>query len=559
MPESRLILDHVLSHVEQQPNRVYLTQPIGGGAVKDYTWAQVVDESRRMAAHLQGLGLQPGARVAMLSKNCAHFIMAELAIWMAGCTTVAIFPTETAETIAYVLEHSGSSLLFVGKLDSWPQQQRGVPAGLPCVALPLAPPNDFDTWDAIVARTPPLAGRPQRQGDDLAMLLYTSGSTGTPKGVMSSFSAITAAGELISADTRSRVGAETESRMLSYLPLAHSYERSWVGASSLVDGRTQVYFAEALDTFLQDLQRARPTLFISVPRLWLKFQQGVFTKMPPAKLSRLLAIPLLGRLVARKVRKGLGLDQVIVAGSGSAPIPADLIIWYRRLGLALYEGYGMTEDNSYSHSSSAAFNAPGYVGTAMAGVQVRISPDGEILIKSPACMSGYYKQPELSAESFTEDGYFRTGDLGELRSDGLLKITGRAKELFKTAKGKYVAPAPMENRINAHPMVEMSMVSGVGQPAAYAMVLLAEALRPRLADPAVRQQVQSEMEKLLKEANSGVADYAQLRMIVIAHEPWTIENGFLTPTMKLKRNRIEAAVAPLVARWYEDGHKVQWA
>jgi long-chain acyl-CoA synthetase len=558
MPAHPLMLDHVLANAEKYADRVFLTQPVGDGQVVDYSWAQVLDQSRRVATYLKGRGFEPGARVAMLSKNCAHFIMAELAIWMAGYTTVAIFPTETADTVRYVLDHSGASLLFVGKLDGWAQQQRGVPAALPCIALPLAPQTDFDTWDDIVARTPPLGGRPTRAPDDLAMLLYTSGSTGTPKGVMTSFEALTRAAEGIAADTRERVGQATESRMISYLPLAHSYERSWVAAASLVDGRTQIFFTESLETFMQDLQRARPTLFISVPRLWLKFQQGVFAKMPPAKLDRLLMIPFVGKLVAAKVRKGLGLDQVIVAGSGSAPIPPDLIRWYRRIGLALYEGYGMTEDSSYSHTSNAGHNAPGYVGVAMPGVQVRISAEGEILIKSPGRLAGYYKQPELTAESFTADGYFRTGDLGELRADGLLKITGRAKELFKTAKGKYVAPAPMENALNAHPMVEMSLVSGVGQPAAYALVLLAEQLRPRQTEPGVRAQVQAAMEALLAEINRDLADYAQLRMVVIAREAWTIENGFLTPTMKIKRSRIEAAIAPQVERWYADGGRVQW-
>ncbi|GMV01393.1 MAG: AMP-binding protein [Burkholderiaceae bacterium] len=557
--QGKLILDHVLGHAAKTPGRVYLTQPVGNGQVIDYTWAQVVDQSRRMAAHLQARGFEPGARIAMLSKNCAHFIMAELAIWMAGCTTVAIFPTETAETVRYILGHSGASLLFVGKLDTWPQQQPGVPQGLPCIALPLAPPTGFETWDAIVARMAPGAEHPQRRPDDLAMILYTSGSTGTPKGVMTSFEGFTRAGEGISRDTRSRVGEGAANRMLSYLPLAHSFERSWVEASSLVDGGTHLFFAESIDTFLDDLRRARPTLFISVPRLWLKFQQGVFAKLPPAKLDRLLSIPLVGALVARKVRKGLGLDKVIVAGSGSAPIPAELIEWYRRIGLPLYEGYGMTEDNSYSHSSNAQFNAPGWVGVALPGVQVRISPEGEILVRSPARLVGYYRQPELTAGSFTEDGFFRTGDLGELRADGLLKITGRAKELFKTAKGKYVAPAPIENRLNAHPMVELSLVSGVGQPAAYAIVQLAEDLRPRVGDPAVRAQVQAELGRLLDDVNRELADYAQLRMLVITGEPWSIENGFLTPTMKVRRSRIESAVEPQVSRWFAQAGKVMWA
>jgi long-chain acyl-CoA synthetase len=392
------------------------------------------------------------------------------------------------------------------------------------------------------------------------MIMYTSGSTGTPKGVMVSFKAITVAGEGTAAHIRKYAGGGSgESRALSYLPLAHSFERSWVEAASLVDGTTRVYFAERLDTFLQDLQRARPTLFISVPRLWLKFQQGVFAKMPPAKLDRLLKLPIIGKLVGKKVRKGLGLDQVRMAGSGSAPIPADLIAWYRRIGLPLYEGYGMTEDNSYSHTSIPGLAEPGFVGVAMPGVEVKISPEGEILIKSPARLAGYYKRPELDAESFTEDGYFRTGDLGELKPNGLLKITGRAKELFKTAKGKYIAPAPIENLINTHPMIELSMVSGVGQPAAYAIVVLAENLRPTLGDSAVRQQVHGELERLLDQVNAGVADYAQLRMIVVAQEPWSIENGCLTPTMKIKRMRIEAAVEPQVEHWYTKPAKVLWS
>jgi len=559
MPEAKLILDYVYDHETALADKVYLTQPVGGGQVLDYTWAQTLDQARRMAAHLQGRGFERGARIAILSKNCAHFFMAELAIWMAGYTTVAIFPTETAQTVRYVLDHSEASLLFVGKLDTWPHQASGVPSGMPCIAFPLAPRTEFETWDAIVARTDPLGGRPQRGADELAMLIYTSGSTGQPKGAMISFGAITRAGEGFSNYTSDRMGAETEVRLLSYLPLAHSFERSCIEASTLVSGEAHVFFAEALDTFLQDLQRARPTIFISVPRLWLKFQQGVFAKMAPKKLDRLLGIPILGRIVAKKVLKGLGLDQVHTASSGSAPIPPDLITWYRRLGLKLYEGYGMTEDNSFSHASNEQFNEPGCVGVAMPGVQVRVSDEGEILIKSPGQFSGYYKQPELTAASFTEDGFFRTGDLGELRPNGLLKITGRVKELFKTAKGKYVAPAPIENLLNIHPLVELSLVSGVGQPYAYGMVVLAEEIRPQLTDAQVRSDVENQLGQLLKDVNQKLPDYERLSMLVVANEPWSIENGCLTPTMKIRRGRIEAAVASQVEAWYAGGNAVHWA
>ena len=558
MSTSKLILDYVYEHESALADQIYLTQPVGNGQVIDITWRQMMDQARRMATHLASRGFEPGSRIAILSKNSAHFMMAELAIWMSGSTTVAIFPTESADTVKYVLEHSGASLLFVGKLDTWAQQMPGVPAGLPRIALPLAPKNIFDSWDAIVKASPPMAGKPQRKPDDLAMLMYTSGSTGTPKGVMHSFERVTRASEGIIAYQEQQAGSNFPYRALSYLPLAHVFERAWIECAGFVRGRGHVFFAESLETFLQDLQRARPTVFLSVPRLWLKFQQGVFSKMPAKKLDFLLSVPLLGKIVARKVLTQLGLNEVVLAGSGSAPIPPALIAWYRRLGLNLMEGYAMTEDFAYSHTTTSTLNAAGHVGVAFPGVERRINADGEILIKSPGTLVGYYHRPDLDAETFDADGFFMTGDLGEEGPNGQLKLTGRKKELFKTGKGKYVAPAPIENLINESPMIELSLVSGVGQQAAYAMVVPAEGLRPRLKDPVVRAEFVEEMAAVLKRVNSQVADYEQLKMIVVAREPWSMDNGFLTPTMKIKRSKIEAAVDPEVEKWFAAKGPVVW-
>ena len=554
MSDSRLILEHVYDHERDHPERVFLTQPFGGGRTIDYTWGQVVDQARRMAAHLREQGVGDGAHVGLLSKNCAHFFIAELAIWMAGGTTVAIFPTEGPDTVRYVLEHSDAKLLFVGKLDNWSHQEPGVPAGLPRIALPLAPATPYDRWDDVVARTKPLEGRVQRKPDDLAMIIYTSGSTGTPKGAMHSFGRVSAVADGISGTLR----FSAQDRMISYLPLAHVFERAYIECASLVEG-PHVYFNETLESFVQDVRRARPTLFISVPRLWVKFQQGVLHKMPPKKLDLLLKIPILNNVVRRKILEGLGLDQVRLAGSGSAPIPAEVISWYHRLGLNLMEGYAMTEDFAYSHLSTAGAHRPGYVGVPYPGVDVRISDEGEVLIRSPGRMVGYYKQPELTAQSFTEDGFFRTGDLGERTAEGLLKLTGRAKELFKTAKGKYVAPAPIENLLGECPMVEMAMVSGVGQQAAYALVVLAEELRPKVDDPAVRAEVERELGQLLERVNGQIPDYEQLKMLVIAREPPSIENGLLTPTMKIKRAKVETTVAGQLEKWYAAKGPVVWA
>ncbi len=552
---SKLILDYVYDKESGHPTRLYLTQPTGHGATRDYTWGQVVNEARRLAAHLQSLGLERGDRVAILSKNCAHFFMAELAIWIGGYTTVAIFPTENAKTIRYVLEHSEAKAIFIGKLDAaWSEQQTGIGENLKRIAFPLAPKNDSPKWDDLVKQTEPLTGRPARTGDELAMLIYTSGSTGQPKGVMHCFENVTRATEGIVKG----VAFTADERALSYLPLAHVFERAYIECASFIGGG-HIFFADSLDTFVADLKRAQPTLFISVPRLWLKFQQGVFAKMPPKKLQNLLKIPIINKIIAKKVLTGLGLDKVRLAGSGSAPIPSELIAWYRRLGLNLLEGYAMTEDFAFSHLSSKEKNAPGYVGSPFAGVHVKISDEGEILIKSPGQMLGYYKQPELTSEVMTEDGYFRTGDKGERRSDGLLKLTGRLKELFKTAKGKYVAPAPIENRLNEHPLIESCCVSGVGQPAAFALIVLAENIRRTIDTPATKKQVEDELTPFLKTVNAQLSTYEQLQMFVIAKEPWSIENGMLTPTMKIKRAPIEAAIESQLEAWFAEKKPVLWA
>jgi long-subunit acyl-CoA synthetase (AMP-forming) len=547
MTELRLALDDAYRWEETAPNQLWMTE------VETYTWAQAMDQVRRMAAHLKSLELEPGSHIALISKNCAHFIFADLAIWMAGHVSVALYPTLNADTIDYILDHSESKLLFVGKLDGWEGIQKGIPAGMPCISLPLAPPNDYESWDSITARTEPLQGNPARNAEEAAIIVYTSGSTGRPKGVMHSFGAIAA-----SVDGAERIFHPTaEDRMLSYLPLAHVFERYFVELQGFRSGM-QLFFAESLDTFVADLNRAQPTIFLSVPRLWLKFQLGVFHKLPPEKLKRLLRVPLLNRVIKKKVLTGLGLQHVRLAASGSAPIPPDLIHWYRDLGLELLEGYGMSEDFAYSHASYPGHGRVGYVGSPMPGVDVKISDEGEILIKSPGNMMAYYKQPELTAECYTEDGYFKTGDRGERDEEGRLKITGRVKELFKTSKGKYVAPVPIENLLNNNVHVEMCCVTGSGHPHPFALILLAEELRPKLSDSDVRAQVESELERLLSEVNEEVEAFERLQFLAVVKDPWLIENGFLTPTMKMKRSKLEDTYGPKAEEWYAAGQRIVW-
>jgi long-subunit acyl-CoA synthetase (AMP-forming) len=550
---TKLLLDAAYEWEKNDPDRVYLTQPVGGGKVIDYTWRETMDQARRMAAHLRSLDFPANSNIALISKNCAHFVMCDLAIWMAGHATVALYPTLNTESVEYILDHSDSRLVFVGKLDDWEDIEAGIPADMPGIALPLSPDTGYEQWDDIIARTEPIADNPARAADDLCLICYTSGSTGRPKGVMHSFASASVPAQHFG----SELGITANDRVLSYLPLAHVMERATVEFASFYTG-THIYFSDSLKTFVEDLQRARPTVFISVPRLWLKFQLGVLQKFPQKKLDNLLKIPVVRGMVSKKVREGLGLGEARIVGSGSAPLPGDLIDWYDRIGLPIIEGYGMSEDFAYSHMSTPVKRKAGYVGVAWQNVETRISEDGEIQIKSPGNMVGYYKEPEKTAECYTEDGFFRTGDRGEYSPEGLLRITGRSKELFKTSKGKYVAPVPIENLLNSGAGIELSCVSGLGRPACFAVVQLGEDERRKLSDPSVRKALTDSLETLLDAINGQVEEFERLQFIAVARDEWQTSNNFLTPTLKIKRNVIEEEYAAFLDDWYAAGEKVVW-
>ena len=552
-----LALQRLYHWEKTAPDRIVLTQPMGQGVTQDYTWKQLAEQVRRMAAYLKSQGWEPGSNIAILSKNCAWWLMSDLAIWMAGHVSVPLYPTLAADTIRHILTHSEAKACFIGKLDGWEAMKPGVPAGLACISYPLSPPdarNSCEGWDAICQRHEPLQGEVVRGAQELATLIYTSGTTGQPKGVMQSFGSFAWA---LNAGIQ-RLTMSADDRMLSYLPLAHVVERVLVEHGWLRTGM-HVYFAESLETFAADLQRARPTIFFSVPRLWVKFQQGVHHKMPPAKLQRLLSIPILGGIVQRKVLKALGLDQCRVAAGGAAPMPLALLEWYAKLGLPINEGYGLTENLAVSHLTVPGINQRGTVGPAYQGVEDRIAPDsGEIQMRSSALMMGYYKDPEQSRAAFTEDGWLRTGDKGHIDAQGNLHITGRVKDLFKTSKGKYVAPAPIEDKLVMHEAIEACVVTGanMGQPLGIVM-LNADAVK-RAQEPAARQALQESLGRHLQRINATLDPHEQLKCIVVVTSAWSVENDIITPTFKVKRNRIEDIYAAHYERWEDSGEQVIW-
>jgi long-chain acyl-CoA synthetase len=543
---------------ETSPNTVYMTQPLADGSTLEITWGEAANQVARVANHLKSLNFPAGSSIGLLGRNSAHWILADLSVWMAGYVSVPLYPTLNAESAEYILEHSECKLLFLGKLDGkadgWNEIKTILPENLPLISLPMSPRSDVMQWTDLVARYEPLTDFALPETTAMATIVYTSGSTGRPKGVMHSFGTMCS----VAAGLRDTYKINRDDRMLSYLPLAHVAERAVVETASLYFG-FKVYFADNLATFQQDLQRAQPTVFFSVPRLWTKFYLAINEKLPPAKQRILFNIPIISSIVKRKILTQLGLDKVRLAITASAPLPPSILQWYRNIGLDLLEVYGMTENYGYSHGSRPGEVRVGYVGHVNPGVQHRIADTGEVQVKSPGQMMGYYKAPDKTAEDLTSDGYLKTGDRGEIDEQGRLRITGRVKELFKTSKGKYVAPVPIEQKLNVHPKVEVICVTGPTQPQPFALFMLSLDATAELADGRLdKQTLTDEFTALLKNVNATLEDHEQLDYVVVVKDQWTMENGFLTPTMKIKRNVIEERYLPNADTWVGLRKTVIW-
>ncbi|WP_421188452.1 AMP-binding protein [Aeromonas enteropelogenes] len=530
----------MLYHWERQcPDRIYLRQTINREYV-DFTWGEVAEEARRMVTALRHLGLVAGDKVALLSKNCAQWFIADLAMQMGQYVSVPIYPTANVDTIEYVLRHSEAKAIFVGKLDDWKSQEAGVPADLLRIAFPYDTMPASHQWDDLLEAHEPIPDSPVQAPDALLSLVYTSGSTGKPKGAMLSVERYAWSCEKL-VET---VGLTQADRGFSYLPLAHITERVYIYGGSLFGGAT-IAFPESLDTFIDDVKRCRPTVFISVPRLWAMFRIKILEKLPQKKLDLLLKIPLVSSLIKSKLQKGLGLDQARVLGCGSAPVSPALLEWYLSIGLQVTEAWGMTENHAYS-TINYPFRADkiGTVGKAGIGVNIKISDEGEILCRCEGMMLGYYKDPEHSAEAIDADGWLHTGDMGKLDREGYLTITGRMKDVFKTAKGKYVAPVPIEGLLGQESIIEQLCVIGYGMPQPIALVQLAES-----AMKGDRGAVEAQLEAARNRVNDQLEAHAKLRGILVVKTPWNIENGVLTPTMKIRRHLLEQKYADIGEQW----------
>ena len=535
-------LDMLYKWEQEKANEIYLSQPIDG-VWHNWTWKEVGQEVRKMAAYLRSLNLPQQSKIGILSKNCAHWIMSDLAIMMSGHVSVPLYPNLNSETLEKILIHSETQVLFVGKLDNYKNMKPGVPSDISCISYPFYS-EGYPTWDELTEDVILLSEDVIRDDNELATIIYTSGTTGDPKGVMHKFFNFGFA-------TTNAVNALPlkEETFFSYLPLCHIAERLLVMMGSLYTGG-KVSFAESLDTFATNLSEASPTVFLGVPRIWTKFQQGILGKLDQKKLNILLAIPIISFLIRKKIRKGLGLSKARNIFTGAAPTPTSTIRWFERLGVKIQEAYAMTENTCYSHVSFKHKIKIGSVGQALPFFDVKLSEKNEILIKHDALMDGYYKDQEQTNATI-RNGWLHTGDEGLIDDEGFLRITGRVKDIFKTSKGKYVAPSPIEMKLLANKNLEQICVVGDGIPQPIALVVLSE--RGKVKS---KESLKESLVRSLEIINPKLDSHEKLKSIVVLADDWTIENKLLTPTMKIKRNAIEKLYKNNYVDWFEGSEVV---
>lgn len=535
-------LENFLHWVSEKPNDIFLKQPIGSEYI-DFTYQASGEIVKKIANFLKN-NLKDGPKhIGILSKNSAHWILSDLAISCAGAISVPFYATLTGPQLNQVLVHSDCQILIVGKLDNWEEIKKGIPPHMLVLHTPESEGGEGAFWDKVLNDYPMIPQIHTPNHAELATIVYTSGTTGSPKGVMISNGSIAKALNL----AREIAYLETpNTRFISYLPLCHIAERNIVEFACIASGGT-IYFVENLTTFSQNLASARPTHFLAVPRIWAKFQEGIIQKIGgQKKLDLLLKIPVLSGFIKQKIKKGLGLDQAMLMLTGAAPMPQALLAWYQKIGFHIQEAYGMTENMGMNTLMPRHKIKLGTVGTSHKTCETRIhEATGEIQMKADYNSWGYYKEPGLTDELF-EDGWLKTGDMGKIDQEGYLSIVGRVKDNFKTAKGQYVSPAPIENILLVDPLIEQSCVVGVNLPQPIALIVLSQE-----GKNIEKSVLVDELNKLRLSTHPHFKNYEHVHKMVVLKEEWTVENNRLTPTLKIKRPQIESAFEQWFESWYE--------
>ena len=540
------------------------------GQWRSLTYRQVREQVRNLALGLGAIGFRPGEFAVIWSRNRSEATIADYAVMHARGVPVFIYNTVSAEQAAYVAGHCEASVAIVER--EFLPKLRSIEGQLPKLRRIVLIDGEADgvvglpevlgLGRAEAERSPGLFDETWRRvtPNDLATLIYTSGTTGRPKAVM-----LTHANARYYQQTVRRVippqewkDDDGDIRGVSYLPMAHVTGRSVDHWGAMADAVTLAYCPDALRLF-EIVPQVHPTLLIGVPRVWEKLYAGLSTALPDASPAAVRAMP-------EQARKGvlarIGLDRCRLATSGAAPIDPAIIEFFQALGLRITEAWGMSELSNAATLAAPGRQPNGRVGKALPGMELRIADDGEVLVRGPLVMRGYYKDPERTAEALDAEGWMHTGDIGELDADGFLKITDRKKELIITSGGKNVSPAQIEYELQRHPLIGQACAIGDRRHYVTALIVLDPEVTPKwarargieapsLADLALHREVLAEVERGVAEANSHLARVEQVRKFKVLPNEWTAQTGELTPTMKRRRRVIVERYAREIEQLYQ--------
>ncbi len=584
-PDAHL-LQPLLEHARTNPTKPLFSHR-AGDRFESLTAADIVRTVRRLARGLISLGVEPGQRIALMSKTRVEWVLLDYAILAAGATTVPIYETSSADQVEWILKDSEAVAAFfeTDHLHAlYRQSADRLPACRHTFVIDQAALEHLQQRGDTVDEARLDERLSQLRTDHLATLIYTSGTTGRPRGCELSHGNIRVNALQVMAHTGSVLTAED--RAFLFLPLAHALAKILFLAA--VEKGNLVAFATSPGKLTEELAMVRPTWFGTVPRVLEKVFQTAQQKAEQAGRGRVfdmaqkvaiqysrersagraalttrLQHALFDRLVYRKLREVLG-GQVRFIVSGGGPLPEWLNHFYNGLGVKAFEGYGMTETSPVLTINAADANRIGTVGQPLPGTTVRIADDGEILVKGPQVFKGYWNNAEATQRALTPDGWLQTGDLGSLDEQGYLRITGRKKEILVTAAGKNVAPGPLEDRLREHPLVSQAMVVGEGKPFVAALITIdtgafnnwarkngkaGQPLESLVEDAALRAEVNQAVEA----ANRTVSRAESIRKFVILPHDFTIERNELTPSLKVKRHIVSNHYAQLIEHLYARG------
>ncbi len=546
------------AHVKTRPHDpCWMTKSAGSWST--ITFVQAHRMVTRCAAALAAQGVGPGSRVVIWANTCMEWVIVDMASWMIGAITVPIYSNTTTEQAAPILGNCGAQLILAENTAMASDVVHALDRPIPVMELR----SSIGQWIAVPTGRDLQAAALSE--DDLASIVYTSGTTGEPKGVELTHGNFTA--EVLALQRRFNIPTDYVS--LGFLPLSHIVARA-VQCFQLTLGFVMA-FAEGLDRVADNLKEVRPHFFVSVPRIFEKVYAKIVAEVAHKprivhhlfEWGRRSTSPLIKRLVFRKIFAELG-GHLAFAISGGAPLNPEVARFFNSVGLPIYEGYGLTETTAAACVNYPGHNRYGTVGPPVDNVSLRFDADGEILFKGPIVFRGYHRNPQATQESFTGDGFFRTGDIGELTPEGHLKITDRKKDLIVTAGGKKVAPQPLEQAFLQNPYVSQVFVYGDRRPYVTALIVpnpntilsFAEKMGLKVLpwDSMVREpSIVALFQKLVDGVNQNLARYETIKHFHLLSQEFTMQQGELTPTLKLRRKVIQDHYINELNALYEGG------